>query len=140
MELLLNLCWLLLIGPGIYLWLRQRRHAKPILQFSIALVCLLFLLFPVISATDDLHAMRQEMEESGPSKRALKQVAKRAPGQDFSTPPAQLPSAVPVVPSTLSRGYVGVYLAAAAVSAGPAIPVSRPPPSSLLPRIARSAA
>jgi len=81
LELLLNLCWLLLIGPGIYLWLRQRRHAKPILQFSIALVCLLFLLFPVISATDDLHAMRQEMEESGPSKRALKQVAKRAPGQ-----------------------------------------------------------
>lgn len=132
MELLLNLCWLLLIGPGIYLWLLQRRHAKPVLQFSIALVCLLFLLFPVISATDDLHAMRQEMEESGPSKRALKQVAKRAPGQDFSTPPAQLPTPVPVVPSHLIRGYVGVYPAAAVVSAGATIPISRPPPSSSL--------
>jgi HAMP domain-containing protein len=130
LELLLNLCWLLLIGPGIYLWRRQRRHAKPVLQFSIALVCLLFLLFPVISATDDLHAMRQEMEESGPSKRALKQVAKRAPGQDFSTPPAQLPAAVRVLPSKLMRGYVGVYLAAAVVSAGATIPVSRPPPPS----------
>lgn len=132
MELLLNLCWLLLIGPGIYLWLRQRRHAKPILQFSIALVCLLFLLFPVISATDDLHAMRQEMEESGPSKRALKQVAKRAPGQDFSTPPAQLPAAVRVLPSNLVRGYVVVCRAAVVVSAGTAIPVSRPPPFSSL--------
>jgi hypothetical protein len=132
LELLLNLCWLLLIGPGIYLWLRQRRHAKPVLQFSIALVCLLFLLFPVISATDDLHAMRQEMEESGPSKRALKQVAKRAPGQDFSTPPAQLPASVRVLPPSLVRGYVVVYRAAVVVSAGTAIPVSRPPPSSSL--------
>jgi hypothetical protein len=132
LELLLNLCWLLLIGPGIYLWLRQRRHAKPILQFSIALVCLLFLLFPVISATDDLHAMRQEMEESGPSKRALKQVAKRAPGQDFSTSPAQLPAAVRVLPSNLVRGYVVVYRAAVVVSAGTAIPASRPPPFSSL--------
>jgi hypothetical protein len=132
LELLLNLCWLLLIGPGIYLWLRQRRQAKPVLQFSIALVCLLFLLFPVISATDDLHAMRQEMEESGPSKRALKQVAKRAPGQDFSTPSAQLPVTVRVLPSNLVRGYVVVYRAALAVSAGTAIPVSRPPPFSTL--------
>jgi hypothetical protein len=132
LELLLNLCWLLLIGPGIYLWLRQRRHAKPILQFSIALVCLLFLLFPVISATDDLHTMRQEMEESGPSKRALKQVAKRAPGQDFSTPSAQLPVTVRVLPSNLVRGYVIVCRAAAVDSAGATIPVSRPPPSSPL--------
>lgn len=132
MELLLNLCWLLLIGPGIYLWLQQRRHAKPVLQFSIALVCLLFLLFPVISATDDLHAMRQEMEESGPSKRALKHVAKRAPGQDFDTPPAQLPAAVRVLPSKLVRGYVVVYRAAVVAWAGTAIPVSRPPPSSSL--------
>jgi hypothetical protein len=132
LELLLNLCWLLLIGPGIYLWLRQRRHAKPIRQFSIALACLLFLLFPVISATDDLHAMRQEMEESGPGKRALKQVAKRAPGQDFNTPSAQLPVTVRVLPSNLVRGYVVVYRAAVVVSPGTAVPVSRPPPFSTL--------
>jgi hypothetical protein len=52
-------------------------RAKSVFQFSIALCCLLFLL-PVISASDNLHAMRQEMEESSPSKRALKQIAKRA--------------------------------------------------------------
>jgi HAMP domain-containing protein len=129
LELLLNLCWLLLIGPGIYLWLRQRRRAKPILQFSIALVCLLFLLFPVISATDDLHTMRQEMEESSPSKRALKQVAKRGAGQDFSAPPAHPTVAVRVLPSNCNCGRVRFFLAAATVSAGSAIPVSRAPPS-----------
>jgi hypothetical protein len=37
------------------------------------LSCILVLLFPVVSATDDLHAMRQEMEESSLSKRMVKQ-------------------------------------------------------------------
>lgn len=32
------------------------------------------LLFPVVSATDDLHAMRQEIEESSASKRVVKQA------------------------------------------------------------------
>jgi hypothetical protein len=34
LELLLNLFWLLLIGPGVYLWLRERRRAKWVFQFS----------------------------------------------------------------------------------------------------------
>jgi len=77
-ELLLNILWLLLAGPGIYLWSR-RRPTKPSFQLCIALACLLFLLFPVISASDDLHAMRSEMEESSPGKRVLEQIAKRSP-------------------------------------------------------------
>jgi hypothetical protein len=36
--------------------------------------CSLVLLFPVVSATDDLHAMRPEMEEWNASKRVLKQA------------------------------------------------------------------
>jgi hypothetical protein len=131
LELLLNLCWLLLIGPGAYLWIRQRRQAKPVLQLSIALACLLFLLFPVISATDDLHAMRQEMEEPGPGKRALKQVVKRAAGPDFSAATALPGSAVEVQPS-LRRGLVGVFLAPAIVSAGSATSISRAPPAFFL--------
>lgn len=129
MELLLNLCWLLLLGPGAYLWLRQRRRAKPIFQFSIALVCLLFLLFPVISATDDLHALRQEMEESSSSKRALKQVVKRTTGQDCSTPSAYLPSAVPVPPWNHVCGLVFDFSAPVAASARSGISVSRAPPA-----------
>jgi hypothetical protein len=44
------------------------------LQCLLALACVLVLLFPVISATDDLHAMRAEMEDSATSKRAVRQA------------------------------------------------------------------
>jgi hypothetical protein len=79
MELLLNLVWLTLVLPAIWMWRHEsvcpadgcRLHRiRPFLLFS----CVLVLLFPVISATDDLHAMRQEIEESGPSKRMVKQA------------------------------------------------------------------
>jgi hypothetical protein len=78
MELLLNLVWLLMALPAYWLWRRgagaraERRIAA--LQFLLALGCALVLLFPVISATDDLHAMRAEMEESASSKRTVRQA------------------------------------------------------------------
>jgi hypothetical protein len=78
MELLLNLAWLLLALPGYWLWRRgagaraERRVSS--LQCLLALGCALVLLFPVISASDDLHAMRAEMEESSSSKRTVRQA------------------------------------------------------------------
>ena len=129
LELLLNLCWLLLIGPGAYLWLRRRGRSQPLFQFSIALACLLFLLFPVISASDDLHAMQQEMEESSPSKRALKQIAKRIPGQDSSASTAHLSPAVEVLPHNHVWGNIAVFRSGTTNSAQATLPVSRPPPS-----------
>jgi hypothetical protein len=66
MELFLNLCWLSLLVPGFLLW-RHRTSSPPSchpLIFVCVLGCALIVLFPVISATDDLHAMRPEMEES----------------------------------------------------------------------------
>jgi HAMP domain-containing protein len=125
LELVLNLCWLLLLGPGAYLWLRQRRSAKPIFQFSIALACLLFLLFPVISATDDLHALRQEMEESSSSKRTQKQVGKRGAVHDFSAPPAQLASPLSFPPSNLVCSSVLAFSAPVAPSVYPDISAAR---------------
>jgi hypothetical protein len=78
MELLLNLVWLLMALPAYWLWRRgaDARAARRItaLQFLLALGCVLVLLFPVISATDDLHAMRAEMEESANSKHAMRQA------------------------------------------------------------------
>lgn len=80
MELLLNLLWLTLALPSIWMWRREsvaqwrgRRFSRirPFLLFA----CVLLLLFPVVSATDDLHALRQEVEESGPSKRLVKPVS-----------------------------------------------------------------
>jgi hypothetical protein len=78
MELLLNLAWLLLALPAYWLW-QGSRSARRERQFTslqclLALVSVLVLLFPVVSATDDLHAMRTEMEESAPGKRTIRQA------------------------------------------------------------------
>jgi hypothetical protein len=69
MELLLNLFWLLLVLPAFWLWRistrarsrQQRRSSRCLLILGSVLV----LLFPVVSATDDLQAMRPELEEAG---------------------------------------------------------------------------
>jgi len=84
MELFLNLCWLSLVLPAYLLWREglaatgegrgKDALARP-LVFICALGCAFVLLFPVISASDDLHAMRAEMEESSPCKRSVSQAA-----------------------------------------------------------------
>jgi len=85
MELFLNFCWLSLLLPAWLLWWRRTSSAASCnpakspavcpLVFVCALGCALILLFPVISASDDLHAMRAEMEESSPGKRSVCQAA-----------------------------------------------------------------
>jgi hypothetical protein len=81
MELLLNLAWILLVLPGYWLWRRSTDsrsvHRMSSGQCLLALGCALVLLFPVISATDDLHAMRDEMEESSVSKRAVRPAGEK---------------------------------------------------------------
>src|ERR1700751_355987 len=77
MELLLTLFWLLLAMPAFWLWrysrtAPERRKSSPFHTF-LALGCLLVVLFPVISATDDMCAMRAEMEESSSSRRSVGQ-------------------------------------------------------------------
>lgn len=78
MELLLNLAWLLLIVPAFCLWWGSRvapqKRSVNALQALLALGCVLVMLFPVISATDDLLAMRAEIEESPVSKRSVRQA------------------------------------------------------------------
>lgn len=79
MELLLNLAWLLLALPAYGIWrqaaVAKRQNRFHSLQGLLALGCLLVLLFPIVSATDDLHAMRAEMEEPGVSKRSIRQAS-----------------------------------------------------------------
>jgi hypothetical protein len=74
METLLNLAWLLLVLPAWHLWRSSRAGGKKLksLQALLALTCVLVILFPVVSATDDLHAMRAEIEESPSSKRSVR--------------------------------------------------------------------
>ncbi|HZW95776.1 MAG TPA: hypothetical protein VFF64_22710 [Candidatus Eremiobacteraceae bacterium] len=79
MELVLNLAWVLLALPAYWLWRRgagaQQKRCVTSVQCLLTLGCVLVLLFPVISASDDLHAMQAEMEESATSKRAVRQAA-----------------------------------------------------------------
>ena len=78
MELLLNLFWLLLALSALAILRRQPSCAlnansvcRP--RLFLLLGCLLALLFPVVSATDDLHPINQEIEDSVSSKHAVKQ-------------------------------------------------------------------
>ena len=86
MELLLNLIWLLLVVLAVSAWQRYGRRSEA-LRSLLGLTCLAVLLFPVISATDDLHAVRTDMEESSSAKRIAKQVeSKRDPANGHADP------------------------------------------------------
>jgi len=78
MELLLNLIWILLALLAVFGFLRGRRvsdqlarvpYRKPLL----ALACGVVLLFPIVSASDDLHPAQAVVEEA--SKRVQLTVA-----------------------------------------------------------------
>jgi len=95
MELLLNLAWLLLAVPAYWLWRGSSRAGRSFsaLQCLLALGGVLVILFPVISATDDLCAMRAEIEESPASKRGIRQAGNDKPSvwhSRLQTPPAQV--------------------------------------------------
>lgn len=83
MELLLNLAWLLLALPACWLWRASRRDCArgsfSAGQCLLVLGCVLVILFPVISATDDLCAMRAEIEECPASKRGVRHAGNDKP-------------------------------------------------------------
>ncbi len=132
MELLLNLAWLLLAIPAYGLWRNSipagRKHGITSLQCLLALGCALVLLFPVISATDDLHAMRAEMEESSPSKRSVRLAnSDRNSIPHTQSPPALLTGiggffTIAEFGAPLSRNFSFVPSAQLPLSAGRAPP------------------
>jgi len=78
MELLLNFLWLTVALAALLVCQRQsgfwRSAGKRCHSRSFVLLgCLLALLFPVVSASDDLHPISAEIEESAPFKRTVKQ-------------------------------------------------------------------
>lgn len=79
MELLLNLAWLLVAIGAIVMWLHQRgrfasTRRRGLLLQSVALACALAVLFPAISATDDLHAAQLAVEASDVARKALRSM------------------------------------------------------------------
>jgi hypothetical protein len=78
MELLLNLAWIVMALAAFCLFLRNRRVSSqlPRVQYGkalLALACVLVLLFPVISASDDLHPTQAVLEDA--TKRMQQAVA-----------------------------------------------------------------
>ncbi|HEY4905485.1 MAG TPA: hypothetical protein VIH89_18545 [Candidatus Sulfotelmatobacter sp.] len=134
MELLLNLVWLLLALPAYCLWRNSRDSRKSgspsPFQCLLALGCALVLLFPVVSATDDLHAMRAEMEES--SKRSIRQAGgeKSSVGDSrWHNPPAAVAAFATLAPLCKTWRLFHVpqlffAVAASAVHSGRAPPVA----------------
>ena len=103
-------------------------------MFLSALGCAVVLLFPVISATDDLHAMRAEMEESSPGKRGVCQAA----GEKASAWHGRwqnLPAVIATTasPGLASEGWQELFTRPVSVPVAPSIlHASRAPPCSRL--------
>jgi len=136
MELLLNLAWLLLALPAYWLW-RGSRYARTgrrltALQCLLSLACMLVILFPVVSATDDLHVMRAEMEESPLSKRSICQKTTGKPaGAKFRTLPS-LTATLTCVP-VHDVAWHSARISLTSLAPAPSIPpTGRAPPVFLL--------
>lgn len=116
MELFLNLLWLMLALPAVVIWRHDVRSARASGRLCrsrsfVLLSCLLALLFPIVSATDDLHPTRAEIEESSPSKRVVKQ----SPASQFPTwgacgPPADVLHVASLRDDNEPLGVVSTYL------------------------------
>jgi hypothetical protein len=95
MELLLNLAWLVLALLACIAFARRRKEVAGYSRVSygtsvLALACALVLLFPVVSASDDLHPTQAVLEDA--TKRIQRLVAPEHHGDfsSFSTLPALL--------------------------------------------------
>jgi hypothetical protein len=69
MELLLNLIWLTLATGTLLAFVCRRRGFGSMMQVScrkslLALACVVVLLFPIVSASDDLHPVQAVAEEA----------------------------------------------------------------------------
>src|SRR5208337_3600680 len=78
MELLLNLIWLTLAVGAFIAFARGQRSSARMTQVAycrslVALACVAVLLFPIVSASDDLHPTQAVMEDA--SKRVQLAVA-----------------------------------------------------------------
>jgi hypothetical protein len=93
MEVLLNLVWLLTaLTAGAYVLLRRSRAAV-----VVATLCVVVLLFPIISVTDDLQSDAAVLEETSAVRRAAPGVAHHLDHAAAALPVAQQSLAIALV-------------------------------------------
>lgn len=139
MELLLNILWLMLALPAIWIWRQEPARLAASRGFGrcrlvLLLGCILILLFPVVSATDDLHAMRPEIEESN-FKRSVKQLGGERSAGWLSLASSFLVTSLSPVAFRHSNEVSGRVVAVSFLPCGPNFFSeidSRPPPVSFL--------
>jgi hypothetical protein len=90
METILNLVWLAVTVAGVCLWrfrwtVSRKNPTHSMRMEAVAMVCILALLFPVISLTDDLHPEIALVEASS-GKRNASLIAACAPHVRATTP------------------------------------------------------
>jgi len=139
-EIILNAAWILVCFGALsaQVWrdgLRSAPGNRSLrLRRSLSVLIAALALFPVISASDDLHAMRAEMEESSPCKRSVCQAAVERVSVWHN--PWQNPPAVVSVAASLgliSRGWHELFTVPLSAPVAPSIlRASRAPPYSRL--------
>ena len=138
MELLLNIVWVALALPAVWMWQRMPARPKQPLRFGrwhpfLLLGCALVLLFPVVSATDDLQAMRPEMEESSSSRVFKQSVGTKSSAWTHLT--GSLPSQLIALSLSRNDDLCGMVFFASAPLPEPAFfgpKTSRAPPADSL--------
>jgi hypothetical protein len=137
MELLLNLIWVLLAVPAFWLWRREalpshrNRYLSPV-RCVLALGFVLLLLFPVISATDDLRAMQTETEECPSGRRAYRSAEnERDHSPHMGTAPALVGVFTTFAPADEFHGLVISFTGQPPVAILHGVATGRAPPSSL---------
>ena len=112
MELALNLVWAVIAAASYAALIRKLGYQcsgpasgaeRGVTQVRcvIALTCVLAILFPVISLTDDLHEMQATAEEASPSGLIIKQcVASHSPSADRTRHPIQILTIFASIPAT----------------------------------------
>lgn len=128
MELFLNFVWILLFAPAWWVWRRNGRNFSSVRCF-LTLACVLVILFPVISATDDLHAAPQAMEEASSTKRTLKHGTCGKAQNHLSSPPAHVTPTLDVFPPNDSCADVQSVSFSLPPTRGKRIIGDRAPPS-----------
>jgi hypothetical protein len=128
MEALLNLVWFLIaVGAVCACW----RRTAPSVRDWIALGTFLFLLFPVISLTDDLHDELMAVECATGSKHSLvvtKNVNSPSPAPLHTGPPVALFRNLQGLPPVFVSERKASAIAPAALSVTGSIHTGRAPP------------
>jgi len=137
LELLLNLFWLLLAVPAVWVWQRAR-CARPECRVHsrrslLLMACVVLLLFPIISASDDLQAMRPEVEEST-SRDAQRhaQGGRHYAQVDYAGILSALPQSAAIHPNMHCVGKVAVLVVHARSADSFTVASGRAPPASFL--------